>query len=107
MPPKRPELLRLEERERLERQRRRQRRAELEAAHGDGGRGGRVQAEGGGDGSHGPALWNAEEHWQPARATLLWRAGLARHAGAPEHPADCGPLYVWYEDAHAMVSDGL
>lgn len=99
MPPKRPELLRLEERERVEHQRRRQRRAELEAAHGDGGRGGRVQATGGAC----PTLWNAEEHWQSARATLLWRTGLARHAGAPEHPADCDPLYVWYEDAHAMV----
>lgn len=83
LPPKRPELVRLEERERTERRRRRERRAE--------------------DVAQGTPTLSAKEHWQPALATLVWREGLARLEGEPEHPAESGPLFRWVEDAKTLV----
>ena len=87
LPPKPAALLKLEAKERVERERRIERRR-LEEANGHAAHGGSV---------------TAKEHWQPAKATLLWRDGLTELAGAPDHPADCAPLYTWRETKEAVV----
>ena len=45
---------------------------------------------------------SAREHWPSASATLLWREGQRPVQGAPDHPAESGPLYSWVEDAHSV-----
>ena len=46
---------------------------------------------------------SASEHWPSHSAMLLWRDGLEKVEGAPDHPAECGPLFSWTEDSRVVV----
>lgn len=46
---------------------------------------------------------SAKEHWPSHAAVLLWREGLQRVDGAPDHPEESGPLYTWSESQRTVV----
>lgn len=53
-------------------------------------------------GDDAPSL-TARDHWQTARATMLWREGAVSFDGAPDHPEDSAPFYTWTETEAAIT----
>lgn len=45
----------------------------------------------------------AADHWQPARAMLIWRDGCDKLDGQPDGPSGEPPLFTWSETAKEIV----
>eukprot|EP00966_Prymnesium_polylepis_P062938 1460570-Prymnesium_polylepis.1 len=58
---------------------------------------GRAESEG--EGASVPAA----DHWQSARAVLVWRDGCERLEGRPDGAADGEPLFSWVETAEQII----